>query len=118
ASGLTDLIQTNAYAPAANLEDFHNVSMTPDGRFIAFIANNDNLGISTSAYLWDSQTGTNTLVSGDLNGNIPTNTFCEWPAIDPSGRFVAFLSNVGGLVTNALAGDYHLYFADILLGVT
>jgi Tol biopolymer transport system component len=38
-SGLTDIVSTNAYAPTANLEDFHDLSLTPDGRFIAFIAN-------------------------------------------------------------------------------
>ena len=117
ASGLTDTVHTNAYAPAANLEDFHNLSLTPDGRFVAFIANT-NPGVTTGVYLWDAQSGINTLVSGDLSGTIPTNAICEWPTVDSSGRFVAFSSNAKGLVTNSLAGDYHLFLADMQAGVT
>ena len=47
--------------------------MTPDGRFIAFVVNsNTNLGLPSSfVYLWDAQTATTTLVSGDTNNAVP-----------------------------------------------
>lgn len=115
ASGLTDIVSTNAYAPAANLEDFHDLSLTPDGRFIAFIANT-NAGFNTAVFLWDAQSGFSSLVSGDLTGAVPTNTVCDWPAVDPAGRFVTFLSNAPGLVTNALTDDFHLYRKDMQAG--
>ena len=105
ATELTDTICTNAYAPAANPEDFHDLGMTPDGRFIAYIANGDT-NVAAAVYLWDAQSAINTLVSGDLNGNVATNGFCEWPAVDPTGRFVAFSSSAPGLVTNALSGRF------------
>ncbi|MGA2244329.1 MAG: hypothetical protein ABSH48_04955 [Verrucomicrobiota bacterium] len=117
ASGLTDIVCTNAFAPAANLEDFHDLSMTPDARFIAFIANK-NAGLNTDVLLWDADSGVSTLVSGDLAGAVPTNTICDWTALDPTGRFVTFLSNALGLVTNSLRRDFHLYLTDMQAGAT
>ncbi len=38
--------------------------------------------------------------------------------MDPSGRFVAFLSSAGGLVTNSITSNYHLYLADLQAGRT
>lgn len=116
ATGLTDTIHTNAYAPAANPEDFHNLGLTPDGRFVAFIANT-NTSPAAGVYLWDAQSGINTLVSGDLGGNVAAQGFCEWPTVDPTGRFVTFSSSASGLVTNSLAGDFHLYLKDLQTGV-
>jgi Tol biopolymer transport system component len=88
--------------------------MTPDGRFIAFIANtNGTSGTTTCAEVWDAQTGATTLASGDLSNSVPAGSTCDWPAIDPSGRFVAFLSSATNLVTNTLVGDYHLYVRDL-----
>jgi Tol biopolymer transport system component len=116
-SGLTDTVYTNAYVPASNLEDFHDLNLTPDGRFIVFIGNTNSIS-ANSVYLWDAQTGINTLVSGDLNGNVPSGSVCDWPAMDPTGRFVAFLSNASGLVTNPVTDNFHLYVADVKTGVT
>jgi Tol biopolymer transport system component len=117
ATGSTDLIDTNAWAPPANLEDFHDLAMTPDGRFVAFVGNT-NTGFNTAIYLWDADSGLATLVSSDGNGNVPTNTVCDWPAVDPTGQWVAFLSNAQGLVTNSLTGDFHLYRHDLQTGIT
>lgn len=116
-TGLTDTVHTNAYVPTADLEDIHTLDMSPDGRFIAFIANTNTAG-TTCVYLWDAQAGAGTLVSGDLSGHVAANAICEWPAVDPSGRFVAFLSSASGLVSNALNGTYHLYMRDIQAGTT
>jgi hypothetical protein len=40
------------------------------------------------------------------------------PLVDPSGRFVLFLSTATGLTTNVVAGDFHLYLRDLLAGST
>ena len=120
ASGLTDLVYTNAFVPWGAYENIHNLDMTPDGRFIAFVANtNGTSGITTTCIqLWDAASGIPTLVSGDLGNQVPTNSVCDWPVVDDSGRFVAFASNAGNLVTNSLTGEYHLYLRDTQTGGT
>ncbi|MGO8928153.1 MAG: hypothetical protein ACLQU3_14880 [Limisphaerales bacterium] len=129
ATGFTDLVHTNANVTTgsvnanvgipADYEDVHNLDMTPDGRFIALIANtNGTNGATTCVAVWDAQTGVASLASGDLSNNIPTGSICDWPALDASGRFVAFLSSAINLVTNTLVGDYHLYVRDMQAGAT
>jgi len=49
---------------------------------------------------------------------VPANSTCEWPLIDPGGRFVAFLSTAANLVTNSIAGDRHCFVRDMLMGTT
>jgi len=119
ATGLTDLVSTNAAVSVAAYEDIENLMMTPDGRFIAFVANtNGSSGNTTCINLWDAQTGSTTLVSGNLSNAVPANSTCDWPAIDPSGRYVAFLSSSTNMTTNTLVGDYHLYLRDTQAGST
>jgi Tol biopolymer transport system component len=118
-TGITDVVHTNAAVAVAAYEDIHNLDMTPDGRFIAFIANtNGNAGTTTCVCVWDAQTGAVTLGSGDHANNIATNSICDWPTINPSGRFVAFLSSNANLVTNSVPGDYHLYLRDLQASTT
>jgi len=118
-TGITDVVHTNAAVTVAAYEDIHNLDMTPDGRFIAFIANtNGNAGTTTCVWVWDAQTGALTLGSGDPANNIATNSICDWPTINPSGRFIAFLSSAANLVTNSLPGDYHLFLRDLQASAT
>ena len=118
-TGITDVVHTNAAVTVAAYEDIHNLDMTPDGRFIAFIANtNGNAGTTTCVCVWDAQTGAVTLASSDPAGNVATNSICDWPTINPSGRFVAFLSSAANLVTNSVPGDYHLYVRDLQASAT
>jgi Tol biopolymer transport system component len=115
-SGATDLVSSNAAAMQAGYASLRNLDMTPDGQFIVFVAgtNTSQSGI----YLWDAQTATTTLVSGDTNNVVPANSVCDWPVVDPSGRFVLFLSTATSLTTNVVAGDFHLYLRDVLAGST
>jgi Tol biopolymer transport system component len=119
-TGLTEVVNTNAYFPKTTVyQDIRTLSMTPDGRFIGFVANrNDNSGTTTCVDLWDAQSQATTLVSGDLAGNVATNSTCDWPTVDPTGRFVTFVSSAPNLVTNSLAGDYHVYRRDVQAGTT
>ena len=118
-SGLTDLVHTNGAVATAAYEDIRSLDMTPDGRFIAFVANtNGTSGTPTCVCVWDAQTGTTSLASGDLSNAVPANSTCDWPALDSSGRFVAFLSSATNLVTNTIVGDYHLYVRDMQAGAT
>jgi Tol biopolymer transport system component len=118
-SGLTDLVHTNAYVPWGAYENIHDLDMTSDGRFIASIANaNCTSGTNTCIQLWDAASGISTLVSGDLSNQVPPNSVCDWPVLDDTGRFVAFASNAGNLVSNSLTGEYHLYLRDTQAGST
>lgn len=114
-TGVTDLVNTNANAPTTvAYPDVKNLEMTPDGQFIAFVANTNGIqGTTTCVYRWDAQSGTTVLVSGGLSNAIPINSICDSPAMDSNGRFVAFLSSAANLVTNTLAGEYHLYLRDV-----
>ena len=114
-TGSTDLVNTNAYSQAENPEDIRNLDMTPDGRFIAFVAGSNT---TNAIYVWDAQSSSTVLASGDLSNAIPAGSICDWPSIDASGRFVAFLSSATNMVTNAIAGDYHLYLRDLQTATT
>jgi Tol biopolymer transport system component/alpha-tubulin suppressor-like RCC1 family protein len=115
-TGLTGMVYTNAVAGPIGYSLIRNLDMTPDGRFIAFVANTNS---GSGVFLWDAQTATTTLVSGDsFYHTVPAGSVCDWPVVDPSGRFVAFLSDATGLATNIVAGDFHLYLRDLLAGTT
>lgn len=119
ASGFIDLVHTNGAVVSAPYEDIRTLRMTPDGRFIAFVANTNNMAQATSGiYVWDAQASTLALASGNLSNAVPAGSTCDWPALDDSGRFVAFVSSATNLVTNALNGNYHLYQRDMLTGTT
>ena len=112
-TGVTDLVNTNAYVPAAAPEDIRNLDLTPDGRFIAFVANtNGTSSATTCVYVWDADSGASILASGDLGNSVPTNSVSDFPCLVAGGRFVAFLSSAANLVTNPLAGTFHLYVRD------
>ncbi|HEY5909147.1 MAG TPA: hypothetical protein VJA21_00935 [Verrucomicrobiae bacterium] len=117
-SGQTLTVDTNA-AVSHSLERITTLDISPDGRFIAYIANAyDTSGTNTCIRLWDAQSSQSTLVSGDLAGFVPTNSICDWPTVDPTGRYAGFLSTAPGLVTNALGGPYHLYLRDLQTAAT
>ena len=115
-TGLTDILCTNASVPVLPFENMHDLAMTPDGRFTAFVANTS--GTSTAIYLWDAQTGTNVLVSARQDNSGPANGLCESPVISSNGQFVAFTSSATDLVTNILAEGWHVYLRDTQAGVT
>jgi Tol biopolymer transport system component len=116
-TGFTDIIYTNGVGTYA-YNHFRTVDMTPDGRFVTFIGNTDTSGTNSSVFVWDAQTGMAILVSTNLNGVVPANSVCDYPTIDPSGRWIAFLSTATNLTTNIVAGDFHLYVHDSLTGTT
>lgn len=116
-SGLTDVIYTNAVGTYA-YNHFRSVDMTPDGRLVAFVGNTDTSGTNSGIFAWDAQSGLATLISTNLNGAAPANSVCDLPAIDPSGRWIAFLCSATDLTTNVVAGDFHLYVHDSLTGVS
>ena len=82
--------------------DSHNVTMTPDGRYVAFSSAATNLAehapTARQVYLRDTCSGakasctpTTQLVSTDASGKL-TATAAILPSLSESGRFVAFLA--------------------------
>lgn len=114
-NGTTTSISSNGFAPWTQNDDVYGPEMSPDGRFVVFVATNSGC---LSVQLWDGQAGTNLLVSAALDGSYPTNSVSSTPAVSPDGRYVAFLSNATNLVTNAIASGWHIYRRDVLAGVT
>jgi Tol biopolymer transport system component len=114
-TGITDLIHTNAPISTTAC----NLDLTPDGGVAAFVANsNDASGTTTCVQLWDAASGATTLVSGDLSGMVTSNSISSRPVMDPSGRYVVFLSNATNLVANPTPGTWHLYLRDLLAATT
>ena len=63
-TGLTDVVNTNAPGVGTGSEvTARNLDMTPEGRFIAFVGRTNK---SSCIYVWDAQSNTTTLVSGDF----------------------------------------------------
>ena len=119
ASDLTDVVDMNANVPYLSFDAIHTLAMTPDGRFIAFVGNdNGTSGTTTAIYLWDGLSDSVTLASGDASGNVPTNTICDLPAVSADGQWVAFISSATNLTANTLMGDYHAYLYNVAAGVT
>ncbi len=118
-SSLTDVIYSNAPVPTESFECIHDLDMTPDGRFVAYVATVGNNSLTnTTIYLWDAQTGSNTLVSPDLITGLPANGVCDSPVVSTNRRYVAFLSAGTDLVTNLLNGQYHVYLRDVQAATT
>ncbi len=111
----TDNIYSNAVATYA-YNHFRSLDMTPDGRSVAFVGNTDTSGTNSSVFVWDAQSGVATLVSTNLSGAVPTNSVCDLPTIDPSGRWLTYFCTGTNLTTNAVAGDFHLYLQDLQAG--
>jgi Tol biopolymer transport system component len=117
-SGLTDLVNTNAAGIVYDYPSVRGLDLTPDGRFIAFIANATGVSASnTAVYVWDAQSGTTTLASADTNNLVPSNSICASPVIDSSGQSVVFLCNAN-LTPDSAPPGFHLYRRDLQAGVT
>lgn len=115
-TGLTLPIHTNAANATLAAGGF---DMTPDGRKVAFMAyTGDNSGSNTFILVWDADTGTITLASESLINPVWESMDASAPALDQTGRYVAFLSSAQGLVTNTLRSGTHLYVRDLQAATT
>lgn len=117
-TGQTDLVCTNAFVQLASFETIQELDMTPDGRFIAFVADiGDTSGTNSAVYLWDAASGTNTLVSADAGNQLPAASSCDSPCVSSNGQYVAFLS-MADLTTNAAGNNAHICLRDLVAGTT
>ena len=116
----TDIVGTNANVTSGPLGDFYTLDMTPDGRFISFVANvaGNSPAVNTAIYLWDAQTGTNTLISMNRDSGLVSDGICSSPLVSSNGQFVAFVSSGTNLVANTFDGQFHVYIRDQQTGIT
>jgi Tol biopolymer transport system component len=81
-----------------------DLSMSDDGRFVAFRSDASNLvandnNVTSDIFVHDRQTGETERVSVDGNGN-EGNNYSLWPSISADGQFISFGSFAGNLVSN------------------
>jgi archaellum component FlaF (FlaF/FlaG flagellin family) len=100
-----------------------NPAITPDGRFVAFSSDAEDLvqdddNAASDIFVHDRQTGETERVSVDSNGNGTTVGGSENPAISSDGRFVAFASQGDTLVPNDTNQDSDIFVRDRTQGTT
>lgn len=118
AGGGLQVVATNAAAvpfSSSCFRHFRTLDLSPDGRFVAFVGVTNS---STQIYLWDGNSADTTLISQNVSGLLSTNGACDYPVLDASGSYVAFLSTITDLTTNTLGEGFHLYVRDAQSQVT
>ena len=117
-TGLTEIVNTNVAGVLPGQElNKRNLSMTADGRFVAFVSNINNLNnFNTGLAVWDENSNTTATVSLDINQMSVTNAIFDWPVVTQDGRFVAFASDATNLTANPVAAGFHLYVRDMQAG--
>ncbi len=117
-TGTTSLISTNAFLPVnTQNDDVYGPEISPDGRFTTYAATFGNTN-TIVVQQWDANTGSNILVSVDVNGNVPTNSVSHSAKANLDGRFVTFMSNATNLATNVVSSGFHVYLRDVQSSVT
>lgn len=121
-TGITTRVSVNSSGVQAdNISDSY-VSISGDGRYIAFNSDATNLVSGdtngfTDVFVHDRQTGTTERISLDSN-EVQANAGSSNPSISADGRFVAFSSGA----TNLVSGDTNLhtdiFVRDRVMGVT
>lgn len=106
---------------------FDSLSISADGRYVAFASDSTNLvpndgNGETDVFVRDILTGTTILASVNSSGNqLAANTrdFTLRPAISANGQFVAFQSQANNLVPNDTNGDdQDIFVRDLRAGTT
>ncbi len=83
--------------------------ISADGRRVVYSAN-------SQIFVWDAQTGSNTLVSADQNGS--TNGLALSPTISADGSKIAFVSSATNLAATVSSGAFQVYVRDLTGGIT
>jgi hypothetical protein len=110
-------------------DDSRDASMTPDGRYVAFVSSATNLtqgdtnGID-DVFVRDLKAGVTTLVSvgaqafgGTNNYLLTSGSSSEEPILSADGRYVAFFSSAVGLAPSA-TNSGEVYLRDLTQGTT
>ena len=97
-------------------------SMSNDGRYVAFISNASNLGVTNSlpqAFVRDTVSGTTTLASVGSDGTSLANAAVDQVTVSDDGQRVAFHTRATNIVAGASTGGIdRSYVRDVGLGTT
>lgn len=97
--------------------------LSADGRYVLFtsaandLTRNHTNGVE-AVFVWDTQSGTNTLVSVNQAGSASDIGSSRMPAMTPDGRFVAFISSAPDLVANDTNNLDDVFVRDLVSGST
>ena len=116
-NGTLTTISINGFPAWPQNDDVYGPEMSPDGRFVVFVATNGSSACLT-VQLWDAQAGTNLNVSVAADGSLPTNSISDTPAVSADGHCVVFMSNATNLTGNAVSNGFHIYCRDVQAGTT
>ena len=107
-------------APPPN--DYFVVSISGDGRYVAFYSDATNLvsgdtNGETDIFVHDRQTGTTTRASVASDGS-EANAGSSEPSLSGDGRYIAFVSGATNLVTEDTNGKADVFVRDLQAGTT
>jgi hypothetical protein len=124
-AGTTMLVSANTNRIAGN-RGSRSASMTPDGRYVAFVSQSSDLVVrDTNAipdiFIRDMQAGTTVCASIGAMIYPGNGSSCEDPLLTPDGHYVVFRSNAQGITSPAIntsgyPGD--IYVRDLVGGTT
>ena len=122
AVGTTERVSVDSSGTQANVAANGNLSISADGRFVAFDSRASNLvsgdtNLADDIFVHDRLTGTTELVSVNSDG-IQANKRSNFPSISGDGRFVAFDSPATNLVDGFSYFYNSIYVHDRLTGTT
>jgi len=121
--GVTELASVDSSGSQANgVSGLYGITITPDGRFVAFESAAGNLVLGDTngfrdVFIRDRATGLTERLSIDSNGT-QGNGRSLYPQVSSDGRFVAFTSEADNLVLNDTNGMGDVFVRDRLLGTT
>jgi Tol biopolymer transport system component len=104
--GRSDILLTDD----ADAYQFYTAVISADGRFVAYNRIDVDLTEEANIYLWDLETGTQTLV-GEKEADSANDDLFR-PAISGDGRTVAFQSEATNLVTDTTDGRSNVFLWD------
>lgn len=116
-TGCTWFQQVSAVPPAATHGAQDRVSLSANGRYVAYTAPAANATSIDVVYRLDTTDGTRTPVSVDTTGATPDDSSGE-PSISADGRYVAFSSDATDLIANDTNAVTDVFLRDVVAGTT
>ncbi len=113
---------SGAEANGSSGDYYGALSMSADGRFVAFMSWADNLvpgdtNHAEDVFVHDCRSGETERVSID-SGGVEGNGDSSYPSISRDGRYVAFDSSATNLVSGDTNGEYDIFVRDRQSGTT
>jgi hypothetical protein len=117
------LVSANRNRTSGGNGNSTNASVSTDGMTIAFqstasdLVSNDN-NLSTDVFAYDARSGSTRLVSIDSTGTKSAAGTSRDPIVSADGRFVAFTSDAGDVVSTPVSRNGDVYLRDLQTSTT